>query len=163
METETNKNLAQVSELLIKKNLTVAFAESCTAGLLQNIFSLAADAMMIFQGGMTLYNTGQKAKHLNINPVFAEQCNAVSKDIAEKMSFEIAEKFNAEVGIAITGYAQPVPEEGIKRCFAYIAVCIKGKNALSKKIYGEENAGLASNQKLYADKILTELYNLLRK
>lgn len=163
MKTETNKNLAQVAELLIKNKLTVAFAESCTAGLLQHIFSLAEDAMMIFQGGMTVYNSGQKAKHLYINPVFAEQCNSVSKEIAEKMAFEIAKKFNAEMGIAITGYAQPVPEDGIERSFAYIAVTLHGKTVLSKKIYGKENLGLAANQQIYADKILLELINLLGK
>lgn len=163
MKTETNKNLAQVAELLIKNKLTIAFAESCTAGLLQNIFSLAEDAMTIFQGGMTVYNPGQKAKHLYINPVFAEQCNSVSNEIAEKMAFEIAKKFNAEMGVAITGYAQPVPEDGIERSFAYIAVTLHGKTVLSKKIYGKENLGLAANQQIYADKILLELINLLGK
>lgn len=161
MKTETNKNLAQVADLLIKKKLTVAFAESCTAGLLQNIFSLADEAMMIFQGGMSVYNSGQKAKHLHINPVFAEQCNSVSKEIAEQMALEIALKFNSELGVAITGYAQKVPEEGINRCFAYISASLKGKTVVSKKIYGDQNLGLAANQRIFADKILVELRNLL--
>ncbi|SNV36626.1 competence damage-inducible protein A [Chryseobacterium taklimakanense] len=134
-------------------------AESCTAGLLQNVLSQAEESMSFFQGGMTVYNIGQKAKQLNVNPIFAVQNNAVSKDIAEKMALEIAQKFNAELGVAITGYAQPVPEENICSCFAYIAFSKNSKVILSKRILGDPQKSLSANQSVYVEKIIKELLN----
>ena len=162
MENEVNKNLAQIAELLIKNKLTIAVAESCTSGLLQNKFSLADDAMTFFQGGMTVYNAGQKAKHLNINPIFAEQCNSVSKEIAEQMALNIADSFNAEIGISVTGYAQPVPADGIESCFAHIAFSKNDKVVLSSKIKGDATRSLAENQEIYAVKIFEKLLQILK-
>lgn len=113
--------------------------------------------MSFFQGGITVYNAGQKAMHLDVNPIMAEACDSVSKEIAEQMSLSAAGKFNAEAGIAITGYAQPVPEKGITNCYAYIAVSKKGKIIVSKRIKGEAEKTLSENQKLYTQKIMGEL------
>ena len=56
-------------------------AESVTAGNIQAVFSLAADAMRFFQGGITTYNLGQKTKHLGIDPIHMAACNCVSENI----------------------------------------------------------------------------------
>ncbi len=157
MQTIDNKNLALVSQLFIKNRITVAVAESCTSGMLQFTLSQAPDAMSFFQGGITVYNAGQKAMHLDVNPIMAEACDSVSKEIAEQMSLAAEGKFNAEAGIAITGYAQPMPEKGITNCYAYIAVSKKGKIILSKRIKGEAEKSLSENQQLYTHKILAEV------
>ena len=162
MNFDKNKNLAQVGRLLIKNKITVSVAESCTSGLLQYIFSHAEEAMKFYQGGMTVYNVGQKAKQLNINPIFAEECNAVSKEIAEKMSLEIAKKFNSEMGISITGYAEPIPEDGIESSFAYISFSKNGEIMHSKRILGKTGASLADNQNIFAEKVLVELISILK-
>lgn len=158
-----NKNLAQLSNILTAENLTIAVAESCTSGLIQNVFSQAEDAMKFFQGGMTVYNAGQKAKHLGINPIAAENCNSVSNEISEKMAISIAEKFNAEIGISITGYAQPFPEENIHDCFAFIAISKNSEIILSKKIKGDKGKNLIENQEIYAEKVVKELLILMKQ
>lgn len=159
IKTPDIKLLDRLSSTLRAQKLTIAVAESCTAGLLQNVLSQAEGSMSFFQGGMTVYNIGQKAKQLNVNPIFAVQNNAVSKDIAEKMALEIAQKFNAELGVAITGYAQPVPEENICSCFAYIAFSKNSKVILSKRILGDPQRSLSANQSVYVEKIIKELLN----
>lgn len=68
-----------LKELFIKANETVAVAESVTAGLLQLAFSSADFATKYFQGGITVYNIGQKSRHLLIDPIHAIECNCVSK------------------------------------------------------------------------------------
>lgn len=155
--------LKEVAQILKENRLTIAVAESCTSGLLQNAFSQAKEAMSFFQGGLTVYNIGQKSKQLGINPIFAEDCNSVSKDIAEQMALAVAGKFNAETGLAITGYAQPVPHEGVASCFAYVAVSKNSKIILSKKITGDAEKNLWENQQIYTDKILSELKKVLKK
>lgn len=75
------------------------------------------------------------------------------------MALEIAQKFNAELGVAITGYAQPVPEEDICSCFAYIAFSKNAKVILSKRILGDPQKSLSANQSVYVEKIIKELLN----
>lgn len=150
----------KISDLLIKQGKTLAIAESCTSGLIQNIFSQAKQATLFYQGGMTLYNLGQKAKHLNVNPITSESCNSVSKEVAEKMALEIALAFNAEIGVAITGYAQPIPKLSIDSCFAYISLAEGTKIISSKKIKGDASKTLLENQFIFMEKVVDEILNI---
>ncbi len=156
------KKLSQCAELILRTKLTIAVAESCTSGLIQNMFSQAEDAMSFFQGGITAYNAGQKAKQLNVNPVHAEQCNSVSKEISQKMAFEVAKVFNSELGLAITGYARPVPDEGIEDCFAYISLIHGADILFSKRIKGDPKKHLTENQYIFVNKILGEIIKSLK-
>lgn len=114
--------LTKLKDLLISRKETLAVAESVTAGYLQAALASAEEALQFFQGGITTYNLGQKAKHLNVDPIHAEQVNCVSDKVAEQMAREVTALFNCQWGIAITGYASPVPEEGIDELFAHIAI-----------------------------------------
>lgn len=142
---------------LSEKNLTVAVAESVTAGMIQNAVSQIDGASAVFQGGMTVYNLGQKTKQLDINPIAAEACNSVSEAIAQRLSLKIAEKFNAEIGIGITGYGEPLPEENIEAAFAYFAISLNGSIISSGKLEGAKNADLYENQLRYTEFVLKNL------
>lgn len=115
-----------IKDALIKKQQTLAVAESVTAGYLQTAFSLADNAMDFFQGGITAYNLGQKSRHLQIDPVYALSCDCVSERTAMEMAKNVIPLFAADWGIAITGYATPVPEKNIHELFACYAICFKG-------------------------------------
>ena len=156
------KKLNQSAELMTSKKLTIAVAESCTSGLIQNVFSQAEDAMAFFQGGITAYNAGQKAKQLNINPIHAENCNSVSKEISEKMALEVSKRFNSELGLAITGYAQPIPEQGIEDCFAFVSLIRSSEIMFSKRIKGDPKKKLVENQYIFIEKILDEIIKVLK-
>jgi PncC family amidohydrolase len=121
-------DIEEIKRCLLKRNWTIGVAESVTAGLIQAALSQAESARRIFQGGMTVYNIGQKCRQLGIEPIYAEECNAVSPGIARQMAEHIADVFCSQVGVGITGYAAPVPEKGIGKPFAY--VCIYGEGRL---------------------------------
>lgn len=157
------KIINEVCQLLKDNKLTVAVGESCTAGLIQNAFSQSNEAMTIFQGGMTLYNLGQKTKHLNVNPIFAEACDSVSEEVAEKMAVEVAAAFNAEIGLAITGYAQTSESTNVHDCYAYIAIARDDQVVLSKRVEGDAEKNLFENQCVFTEKILQELLDILKK
>lgn len=156
------KKIDKLSKQLVSEDKTIAVAESCTSGLIQNILSQAKQATLFYQGGMTLYNLGQKAKHLNVNPITSESCNSVSKEVAEKMAVEVALAFNAELGVAITGYAQPLPKLKVDSCFAYIAMAKGSKLLFSKKITGESSKTLLENQFIFMEKVINEIMKVLK-
>lgn len=154
--------LLKIRDLFLEKKLSLAVAESVTSGLLQNYFSRTDQAMQFFHGGMTLYNLGQKTRHLNVNPIVAENCNCVAKEVAEQMASEISHKFCSEIGIGITGYAARVPEEDITSLYSFVAIVIKGKLAVSKRMMGDPDKKMAENQEIYVRKTLEHLYEALK-
>ncbi len=123
--------LDEIKDRLMAEKCTVAIAESVTSGMIQHAFSQVQDAMKIFQGGITTYNLGQKTSLLAVDPIEAMACNCVSEQVACEMAVEVAKKFRSQFGLAVTGYASPVPELNIKNLFAYYAIS-KKKNIIGK-------------------------------
>jgi nicotinamide-nucleotide amidase len=152
----------------IKKRITtrkesISVAESVTAGLLQLALASAEDASQFFQGGVTAYNIGQKSRHLLVDPIEAIACNCVSADIAAQMAVNVCDMFKSDWGIAVTGYAAPVPESN-QKLFAYYAIAHRTKVIVSRKIeIGKRTMQPISAQCLYVDKILNELSRLLNR
>lgn len=129
-----NRSLINIIKAnLVKKHHTLAVAESVTSGHLQAAFSLADGATQFFQGGLTAYNLGQKSRHLKINPIQADASNCVSEVITKEMALSALELFSCEWSIAITGYAAPIPEIGIRDLYAFVAIAYQNEVVLSKK------------------------------
>jgi len=120
--------------LLTKRNETVAVAESVTSGLIMATLSLAKDATKFLQGGVVAYNLGQKTRQLGVDPILADASNCVSESIACDMARQVALSFRSQWGIAITGYAVPVPALKIKTCFAYVAFAHNDQPVLTLRI-----------------------------
>ena len=128
------KNVNKLGKLLQKYEATIAVAESVTSGNLQVAFSLATNATLFFQGGITTYNIGQKCRHLLIEPIHAVACNCVSQKVSEQMASEVCNLFKSEYGVGITGYASPVPEQNVKQLYAWVAIAKNCKIVKSIKI-----------------------------
>lgn len=72
MELFNNKKLTTIHNLLYRKQETIAVAESVTSGLLQLTLAQAEKAAEFFQGGICVYNLGQKCRHLAVEPIHAQ-------------------------------------------------------------------------------------------
>lgn len=133
--TGFDKELIQkVADELRKKKHTIATAESVTAGLLQAALASAEYASEIFQGGITTYNINQKYRHLHIDLNHAIGCNCVSEQIAGEMALAVTKLFDCDWGIAITGYAAPIPEAKLEDLYACFAVAFRDKIVLTKTV-----------------------------
>lgn len=126
MELFDLQKLKKVHDVLVKKNESLAVAESVTAGLLQTAIAQAEFASDFYQGGITTYNLGQKYRHLKVEPIHAQQTNCVSERVTAQMAIAVCEMFQSDWGLGITGYATPVEESGNK-IFAYYAIAYKNK------------------------------------
>lgn len=153
------KILEAIGKKLMGKKQSVAVAESVTSGLLQLAFSAIPDATKFFQGGITAYNLGQKYKHLNVEPIHALAVNCVSQDIANEMALHICELYSSDWGIAVTGYATPVPESGNK-VFAFYSIAYKNKLKARGKIPAPKDQPLQTQLK-YTNLIMRTFANLL--
>ena len=152
----------EIKEKLISKKLTLSIAESVTGGFLQAAFTQTKDASKFFHGGITVYNNGQKVRHLNMDAILVENNNGVSKQIAEDMAISVAEKFTSTIGLAVTGYAAQMPENNIYSTFAWMAIAKGKKLVVSKKILAKNIDEGKDTQLHFVSKILTALNEVLK-
>lgn len=156
----STKVAQHVADALITRGETVAVAESVTAGLITAALSGADNATKFLQGGMIVYNLGQKTRHLGIDPIHAEETNCVSQEVAIQMARAVAEKFCSHWGVAITGYAAPVPQLKIRSCFAYYAITRKGEPVISSRV-DSDPAGQRTVQLRFVSALLRDFHRIL--
>jgi nicotinamide-nucleotide amidase len=114
------------SLLLQPAPLSLAVAESLTAGRVQALVAAESGASNFFVGGITAYSLAQKVKHLGVDRASARRVNAVSAEVAEQMARGACALFGADIGVGTTGYAEPSPETGVVHPFAWWALARRG-------------------------------------
>ncbi len=155
------KVIDDIKNFLIDRRQTIAVAESLTSGHLQVALGSAENASKFFQGGITAYNLGQKARHLKIEPIHAESCNCVSEKVASEMAINAISLFSTDWSIGITGYAAPVPECSVEIPFAYYAICFREKLLRINKIESD-NDNPMQVQIIFVDAVLQDLLDLIK-
>ena len=123
-----------VRNKLLEQHQTIAVAESVTAGHLQSALSAGMDASKYFQGGITVYNLGQKVRHLAVQPILAEKTNCIHQQIADTMALQVSNMFISEFGMGVTGYASIVPECEEEGLFAFFSIAHHHKIVVSGKL-----------------------------
>lgn len=154
-----NVVIDQIKNIFVQRSETIAVAESLTSGHLQVALASAENASKFFQGGITAYNLGQKARHLNIEPIHAESCNCVSEKVALQMALNAATLFTSDWAIGITGYAAPVPEFSVDQPFAYYAICFQNNVLRITRIDSDKNDPMQV-QFFFVNEVLKDLYGL---
>ena len=133
---EDEERLASVIvNKLIKNNMTIATAESCTGGLLASSIIDVASASKVFLNGVISYSNESKVYELNVCKEDLEKYGAVSKQVAIQMAEGIKNKSNSTIGIATTGIAGPTGGTKEKPVgLVYIAIAIDGKQTIYKEL-----------------------------
>jgi nicotinamide-nucleotide amidase len=115
---------ARLKQLMMRKpRLTLAVAESLTAGHVQARIAAVSGASNYFLGGVTAYSLEQKVKLLGVNRAHAKRVNCVSQRVAVEMAHGVMELFGADLAAATTGYAEPDRAAGVKAPMAWWAIC----------------------------------------
>ena len=114
--------------MLQKPALTLALAESLTAGHLQAQIASVSGASGYFLGGITAYTLRQKVKLLGVNAAHARRVNCVSQRVAVEMAYGAMMRFGADLAAATTGYAEPDRAAGVKAPMAWWAICQRRPN-----------------------------------
>lgn len=97
----------RVVQLLKEKKMTVATAESCTAGYIAKRITDFPGTSNIFGCGAVTYSNEIKQKLLGVKAETLEKYGAVSEQTAREMAAGIRRLSGADIGIAVTGIAGP--------------------------------------------------------
>ena len=96
-----------IKQLLVNKGATIAVAESCTGGLLANLFTNIPGSSQYFLLGIVAYSDRAKISLLKIPPALIKRHGAVSSPIAQLMAQNVRKIVLSSYGIGITGIAGP--------------------------------------------------------
>lgn len=97
----------KVVNFLLKHELSLVTAESCTGGLLTGRLVNVAGVSETLKAGLVTYSNKAKRKLLDVNKGTLKKYGAVSKQTAKEMVKGAALGYDAEVAVAITGVAGP--------------------------------------------------------
>ncbi len=114
---------ALVAELL-RRNMTVATAESCTGGLIAKRLTDVAGCSPAVAGGAVTYQEREKVALLGVDPELIELHTVVSAPVAKAMAMGALQAFDVDLAIATTGYAGPgggTPQEPVGTVYVAVA------------------------------------------
>ena len=98
---------ALVADLMLKKGLFLATAESCTGGLISAACTDLAGSSAWFERGFVTYSNEAKTTSLGVDAQLIKQHGAVSQPVAEAMARGAITHSLAQVAVAVTGVAGP--------------------------------------------------------
>ncbi|MBC8059235.1 MAG: nicotinamide-nucleotide amidohydrolase family protein [Clostridiaceae bacterium] len=145
-----------IGETLIKKNLTIATAESCTGGLLAATLINYPGISSVFLEGVVTYTNEAKVKRIGVRSDTLEKFGAVSHETAGEMARGVALSSGTDIGISTTGIAGPgggTKEKPVG--LVYIGICIKGRVKTQK-------LQLTGSRECVRNRAVIEALNLLR-
>ena len=96
-----------VFDLLMKKGMTFASAESCTGGNIAHVITLIPGSSEVFRGTAVTYATPTKTKVLGVPVEVIEKHTVVSQQVVESMAKGVRDLMEADFGVATTGVAGP--------------------------------------------------------
>jgi nicotinamide-nucleotide amidase len=122
-----------------RKNLLVATAESCTAGLVAGTLTEIPGVSSILDRGYITYSNQSKHEMLGVAEAILDRHGAVSRETAEAMARGVLGHSRVHLAVSVTGIAGP--DGGTKEKpvgLVYFAVATRsGKLVHAEKRYGD--------------------------
>ena len=134
-----NKFLSkELSDKFWKEGLTLATAESCTAGNIAAIITAIPGSSHFYKGGIIAYSDEVKINLLGVNPETLESQGAVSEETVIEMAKGAMKSMNSDCAIATSGIAGPTggtPDKPVGT--VWIAAAMRDK-VITMKANGDE-------------------------
>ncbi len=105
--TDEQTMASVVGRLLVRRDATIALAESCTGGMIGRLITDAPGASRFFVGGVVCYSNAVKADLLGVPGNLLDTCGAVSEPVAEALAAGARDRLGATYALAVTGIAGP--------------------------------------------------------
>ncbi|MDR2941056.1 MAG: CinA family protein [Treponema sp.] len=156
------KTATTLINILKERSITLALAESCTAGMVSALLAGIPGASAVLWGSFVTYTKEAKVSMLGIEEKVPETFGVVSEQTARAMAEGALRKSSAGISAAVTGLAGPSGDgSNVPVGTVWTAAVLRNGEITAKKHYftGERNevrisAGIA---------VLEMIINLLTK
>ena len=151
-----------IVSLLKRKKLKIAFAESCTGGMLSSAITSVSGSSKVFTMGLVTYSNQAKTVILKVPKKIIKKFGAVSVQCCLAMVNNLSKISKSKVCVSITGIAGPKGGSKQKPVgLVYIGIRV-GKRVVVNK-YNFKNKGRISIQKQTVKKTLNLLLQLVKR
>jgi nicotinamide-nucleotide amidase len=115
---------------LSRRGQTLASAESVTGGMIGALLTDIPGASANYLGGVISYATRLKTTLAGVDRITLAELGPVAERTAAEMARGVAERCNADWGLATTGVAGPEPQNGHQVGQVFVAVSHRASRAL---------------------------------
>ena len=124
-----------LADLLKKNELTIAFAESMTCGLVSHTMGTVSNTSDIFMGSIVCYCEEVKVSLLKVKKTLLKSYTAESQEVTDALALNLRRIVKADIHAAVTGLAAPGGSETISKPVGtvFYSFLFKGKLYRMKK------------------------------
>jgi len=131
-----------VGQWLLKHQLTLATAESCTGGLIGHRLTEVPGSSEYFLGGIIAYSNAIKERVLGVSRATLEAHGAVSAETAGEMARGARRVLGVDIALSVTGIAGPGGGTVDKPIgLTYIALAAANDERVAKFVWAADRAG----------------------
>jgi nicotinamide-nucleotide amidase len=107
IDKETREAAQRVFDLCRERKLTLATAESCTAGLIAATITDIPGSSGVFDRGFVTYSNKAKQVLLGVGKDLLDRYGAVSAEVAKAMALGALSAAQTSLAVSVTGIAGP--------------------------------------------------------
>jgi nicotinamide-nucleotide amidase len=149
----------RIGEILTRRGLTLAVAESCTGGLLGHRITNVSGSSAYFQGGVISYSNEAKERILGVAHEILVQHGAVSEETALAMATGARRLLDTDIAVSVTGIAGPTggtPDKPVG--LVYIGLAAEGVEVCQRHIWqGDRSHNKERSAQAALELLLTHL------
>lgn len=127
-EGEEDTLESHFGEMMKKKHLHVATAESCTGGYIAHLITAVPGSSEYFKGSVVAYSNEVKTNVLGVDPGDIEKYGAVSEEVVKQMAEGVKRLTGADYAVSTSGIAGPdggTPEKPVGTVWIGVATPVK--------------------------------------
>ncbi|SDG58824.1 nicotinamide-nucleotide amidase [Dyadobacter soli] len=129
--------IASCARALQERGLTIAFAESVTAGRLAAEFSMTEFSGAILKGGLVCYDAEVKKQLLGIDRTVIKRFTPESEEVTRELTSRLKGLINSDIQVGITGLATPGGSETAQKPVGtiFLHLLIMGKSIAVSEVF----------------------------
>lgn len=148
----------QLHDLCVEKKVSIATAESCTAGLLAAKITSIAGASSFFKGGIIAYQNDVKINLLGVSKSVIKEKTEVCAEVVQQMAQGVRNKFSADFSVATSGYAGPTGGSELNPIgTVFIAISSKEKTISKRFVFVGDRESIVSQSVISGAEFLVEV------
>ena len=120
---------------LQQEHLTIAAAESLTAGLFQSTLATIPGVSAVFYGGFVTYATEAKERFLGVPHELIAQNGVVSQATAQAMAQHTQKRAQTDIAVSFTGVAGPGQVDGLPAGTVWIGLQFKDQKPQAQEFH----------------------------
>ncbi|HEY7451663.1 MAG TPA: CinA family protein [Candidatus Limnocylindria bacterium] len=142
-EADLEAAAAALGAALLAREGTLVSAESSTAGLIGHVVTMVPGASRYYLGGVIAYSNLAKEVELGVEAELLATHGAVSAEVAAAMAEGVRDRFDADLGVSVTGIAGPDGGATDKpRGLHFVAACRRGHPAtVERHVFTHDREG----------------------